>query len=702
MGCLAVFLLLCTALISFQTRHTEQAMRAFNRTCIPPDSIPGMSEPGFFLETDTYTWLSHTRDLLNVGGWRLRHTYMDNAPYGREMHWSHLLIWSLAGLAKTVQGLQPPDAPLPIARALETAGIWVMPIWQWIFIGVGFFPLARKLGLLPAMAFALAMICFESIASAFFPLKADHHAYQMMFIAMAFASLLLGGLGRVRNGESPDGGDSAPGWRWIRFPAVPDFREARRWFLAAGIWGGLACWIGATVWLFALALTALAVLPSLPMFRRDVALTGRHRRNAAEATAYRPELWLWWGGAGVLSSVVFYLLEYAPSHFSMRLEVNHPFHWLAWAGVALGLTALGRLEAPFRLRNIFRSRLFWAGGALAAVLPLVLWLGPADWHQLKDPLLQRLHHHFIIEFAPSPNMAPGHFHELLLTYRLPVLTLLLVPAFLWIPALRLPEEPRRILRSAWLWAVFFLVAISWQVRWGFLCGIALWLLALLGAAAVWTDSAAGKTAARGRRWLIAGLALLTAADAGWGILSRTRLENRIATAEAIPESWIQNNVKKRLALRWGLAMGSQTWRFAGTAPVVSLIYYYTGIPGVASFYWENAAGWHAETALMADTTPHAETARAICKERGLTHLMSSVPSDYPLLYNQVATGNTNHYFAATQTLCGHLTYAPFPHRPSWMDLDGPLTEIGTSETIFKTPAKYAKEKAKWHIFALSP
>ena len=91
-------LLLLAGHIGFFTWHTDHAAQSFNRSTVPPDTIEGVPEPRFFLETDSYAWLAHTRDLMNSGDWRIRHTFMDNAPYGRDMHWSHLLIWTLRGM----------------------------------------------------------------------------------------------------------------------------------------------------------------------------------------------------------------------------------------------------------------------------------------------------------------------------------------------------------------------------------------------------------------------------------------------------------------------------------------------------------------------------------------------------------------------------------------------------------------------------
>ena len=110
---------LLAAHVAFFALHTDRAARAFESTLVPPNTIPGMAEPRFFLDNDAYAWMAHTRDLMSSGGWRIRHTFMDNAPFGREMNWSHLLIWSLRGTATAIMAA----AGWPAARAVELAGV---------------------------------------------------------------------------------------------------------------------------------------------------------------------------------------------------------------------------------------------------------------------------------------------------------------------------------------------------------------------------------------------------------------------------------------------------------------------------------------------------------------------------------------------------------------------------------------------------
>ena len=184
--------------------------------------------------------------------------------------------------------------------------------------------------------------------------------------------------------------------------------------------------------------------------------------------------------------------------------------------------------------------------------------------------------------------------------------------------------------------------------------------------------------------------------------SRLRLENGISTNAAIPQNWIEYNLKKRNALQWGLAAGTNQWRFVGMATMAPLLYYYAGIPSVASYYWENAAGWQAEATLLADDAPQAEHAQAIARERGITHVVTVLNSTYPQLYLYVAEGREDPRFAALHTLDGRLSQSPVANLPSWLAIDEPLSKIGQGDYVFKTPSGYAKERLQLQVFSVQP
>lgn len=41
---------------------------------------------------DARWWVMHAKQMLREGSWRVRHTATDNAPEGREVHWSSALL----------------------------------------------------------------------------------------------------------------------------------------------------------------------------------------------------------------------------------------------------------------------------------------------------------------------------------------------------------------------------------------------------------------------------------------------------------------------------------------------------------------------------------------------------------------------------------------------------------------------------------
>lgn len=99
----AVVLLLLAAWYAGMAWMTDRGVRRVEAvsTMVPPNPDP--AEPWrarrFFIDPDSYAWLSHARDLRASSCFRVRRTMADNAPYGREVHWAQGPIWLLAGLS---------------------------------------------------------------------------------------------------------------------------------------------------------------------------------------------------------------------------------------------------------------------------------------------------------------------------------------------------------------------------------------------------------------------------------------------------------------------------------------------------------------------------------------------------------------------------------------------------------------------------
>ena len=148
-------------------------------------------------------------------------------------------------------------------------------------------------------------------------------------------------LGTPEVGREDSSGPKLLGW-------LPSPRQARNWFIASGIAGGVGLWVSTASEAPVLAEVGLGALLATGLLAR-----GAKKDSPVQAD---PSLWRVWGWSGAATSIFFYLLEYFPSHMGMRLEVNHPLYAFAWAGGG---------EILFRLCR------WWGGGKLAE--------RPADW-----------------------------------------------------------------------------------------------------------------------------------------------------------------------------------------------------------------------------------------------------------------------------------------------------------------------------------
>lgn len=672
---------LLAAHIVLFTVHTDRAARSFDATLRPPNTIPGMAEPRFFLDNDAYAWMAHTRDLMASGDWRIRHTFMDNAPYGREMHWSHLLIWSLRGMATGIMA----GTDWPAARAVELAGVWVMPLFQFLCLGLFFAAISRKLGWVPASLFCGLFLSLNGFIWGFHPLRPDHHGLQLSFVLGSFLCLQFGGMGWARTANAPPPVPGIPPFRALPLPAAP---EARRWFAAAGLLGGLALWLGATIWMFALAILGAAALAVMPMWHRQ----------APAGAAYLPALWRRWAWTGCTVGAACYLLEYAPRHFAMRLEVNHPWFWIHWLGAAEVLRVAGSAGTGWNLKKWRTADVLWglAGLLAAASLPLAIVWGPPEWHQMRAAVLQRLHARFIEEFR-SIGTAVGDTPFQFFLLRMGLLPLVFPWAgwLLW-RSRRTPSGLGRVLGPGLVFSGPFLGLFLWQQRWGFFLAGGMAWLGMLALAQSMADPApaAAKTRVLGG---IAAAALLANCVVADGL--RLRSEQLTANADSVIPAWVQSCVMKRMALQFGFASGAEQWRLLGMATEAPMLYYFAGIRTVASYYWENAAGWEAESAFFADA-PAGAAAQDIARARGLTHVCISLNPELPKLFWFVATGRYSESEGMQNSLAGQLAVRGGGQHPAWIQWDPRLSEIGEKPYVFQTPRGLATEKTWAQVFRL--
>jgi hypothetical protein len=333
--------------------------------------------------TDGYHWVLQTERMLAGDGVRIRRTDVDNAPYGRDVHWSGPVRWWLGAVAAVQSALRP---NVTLARGAERSAAWANTLLLALLLVVGTLLVSHYLGNAAATLFALAWALHFPLYELFMVGILDHHGVAAM---ACFGGLLLLATG-----------------------------STRRRFAAAGVISGLGMWISASTMIPVLAATGVAAVAA-------AAAAG----PAGQRSALRdPSLWRAWAVAGAATSTAAWLVEYAPLHLGVRLEVNHPLYALAWLG---GGELVARAVAATALRDVRQltaAPVRLAAAVLALLLPALV-IGAADTavFNLADPFLRELHHAHIHEFQGlASQLATASLLDVLLQGTT-ILPILLVP-----------------------------------------------------------------------------------------------------------------------------------------------------------------------------------------------------------------------------------------------------------------------------------
>jgi hypothetical protein len=612
------------------------------------------TQPPVMFDPDSECWINLTQEQYRDGTVRPHDFPFDNAPYGRERHWSSSFSWwllLLAGLAHAVAGL-------PMEMGIAEVAPWANPVLFACFVAALALVLRREIGAWAAGVFILTLTTMAGVEWDFSSGHPDHHGLHLMAFTGLFLGSLLGGLGWVRvAGAAQDPSGSIGG--------APTRDKARFWFAASGVCGGIGLWIGSTQQIVCIAvLGAGGVLGALCFARRW---------SPAQETRFEPELWRHWARVGAATSLAFYLLEYFPHHLEMRPEVNHPLIALAWAGAGELMWAilLARVDWPGLRARGWRLPAHAALGLLAlCVLPLAIILGPRRWFVLGNPML-RWSAGMISEGQPW--LDPRHPAAALLriwndTGVLMLAVPLAVAALIW--QRRAPWRRGALLILLLATAVF----LGWtllQSRWlGFL-EISLVLLTL---AAVSGLPFAGRA---GAAVPITLLAFFLPGWLGFGALQvRTRGESPARHAQALLAGMMS---LKEAA--WNLELysrgGDHPARVMSPPGPSPTLHYYGGVDTVGSYYWENLAGSQATIDFYND--PGDAQARRIARERGLDFVLAVAQPSFVLEMQMLETGRVN-IAAARRTLAFRLSSPSAAGVPDWLErlplLDAPLARAG--------------------------
>ena len=549
---------------------------------------------------DGLVWIHYALELADSdASWRVRHTDLDNPPAGREVHWNSGWAWWLLSLGK----LRAAITGEPLTMAVERAAVWANLPFLLAGIALLVTWAGRRWGAVAVVLLAAGMAGHRDFYEAFYPGYPDHHGS----IVLCLLGLLLGGLLMGAGWWKP----TEVGRRFLGLPGNEAI--ALRAATASALFGATGLWISAASLVVPLATMGVAAVGAAFWLARPL---------AAEGACFCPGVWRRWGRVGAGVSLGFYLLEYFPSNWGLRLEVNHPLYALAWWGGAELAAVLGTWAAgmPASRREI--GRLVAAGMALGAVA-VVFYFGGERCFILSQPFMIRLYHH-VDELKPlwfnitRDGWWPHADHAGL--YLLPF------GLALWL-LIRCSDAVTRLFLAVILPVALVLTALGWwQCRWLLTSGSAQILL-LLVVVGCWRGRAGfgRRDASLMTVVLVAAIFYVPAPWRLWRDVTKVEHVRDVHLIEAL--QLFYRDVAQRLAED---SPREKTVLLASPNASVA-VSYYGNIRSVGTFYWENHAGLRRASEIwMAGAD---EDAARLVRESGVTHVLVSWPHDFLAEYH---------------------------------------------------------------------
>ena len=543
------------------------------------------------LYADAQTWVLNTLDLVEQGGTRVRFTQVDNAPFGREVHWSSPLVWTLAGAGR----LRAAVTGEPLTLAIERSLPWINGALLLALVIALSAWTTSKAGPAAGLLVALGMAGHRDFYDGFSPYYVDHHG----LITTAIFGLVLGTVWM--------GGGW---WRHERGAAVSvlptSSSDVGRHAVISALCGAAGMWISAASIIPAFAFIAVACLGTVLCWGRSAQQDGLR---------FSPHAWRLWGRVGAGASLFLYIVEYAPANFGFRLEVNHPVYALAWWGGAELIASLSEWHLKLPVSGSHRGFARWVLPLLAIVVaPTVMLFGGVKVFAVRDPFVGQLSNH-VLEGMSLPALVKflgwdiffAHFNESLLP---------LIPAV----ALLFVRDSRIRISVGFIFfaSLGFIALACWEVRfWQNASGPQI-CLALVTLVAL-TRNLPERTRTVIIIVATVGLFLPTA-------INRTReVKQRIQTRAAATRDLIP-------PLHRDLAAAIRASQPEGevvllACPTTSTgVAYYGRFKTVGTLYWENYQGLRAAAEIFCASSE--DEARARMRARGVTHIVLSTEEDF--------------------------------------------------------------------------
>jgi hypothetical protein len=549
-------------------------------------------------------WIVQTQQMLARHAWRVRHVDYDNAPLGRDILTPSPYRWWLGAVAWVDHLL----FRRPIGRSVESAALASDPVLHLLLlIGTVIFA-ARRFGNLPATVLAAAMVTLFPFGGAFLPGQPNDQGLAQI-LALWSVLLLLGG---AASGQSTDAG-----------------RRTRHCFLAAGVAGGIGLWVSAG--------TEVPILGGIVLGGIGAAWTARRAARADDPTGSQPLPWRLWALAGAGTSLVAFLLEYAPAHLSgLHLETVHPLYGLAWLGAGEWLMRLNLRQPdrpPFGSRRavaaLVLAALPVAAVVVAALLPAqrALFIAGADSLRLTN-----------LPGSPAAsNLWTWMRHDSLsLSFAATCLPLLLLIPAGWLLASRDTAATHRTAICLSLGPVMAALALSGvYLRWWntFDTGLLTLMVAVIPASAPGSGSGF-------RKWAWAGGVVLGLLPGLVLLVENARTDLRDSVNDADVEALIDRD------LAFWLANASGTPGTVVLAPpgMTTALYFHGGLSGIGTLDPHNQAGMLGAIRIASASSP--DEARALAEGRNLGYIV--VPSWENALddYARIGSNQFDHTLVA--------------------------------------------------------
>jgi hypothetical protein len=472
--------------------------------------------------------------------------------------------------------------------------IWANPILLAIALLI-FAPLtARRFGPLSGTVIAVGMVAVPTFYEGFMPAYPDHHG----IISFALLGMLFGiawaGAGWVRGEKS----------NAFILPAT--VKQARHGMIFSALCGAAGLWLSALSTSFVMGTIGIAAIASAALFTRAAHKSG---------LALHPELWRTWALWGAGGSFAFYLVEYFPNHFSMRLEVNHPIYSLAFLGGGWAIYEFARWFAcrsntPFPLLRLLLCAL------ACAVLPVLILVVGSAVYAPSDPFMGRLMKN-IAELLPliTKIQAGG------LTWQVAIgwYPLLLLAVALLQFSRGLDYGTKAVLTFLAVPVILLTLLQFYQTRWGLLVGPLYIALAAVVIPVIWRLLARGLLSRALTALLLSCFAYLFVSSA-WQNSFQVVLAQYRAEIGKIPISAGQGLalLHRQMARAIADSAGEREVILLSSPNSSCMLAALGGFRTIGTLYWENVEGLkRASRALNAQSD---EETRALFDKHGVTHV----------------------------------------------------------------------------------